>query len=112
MNLTDMFIEVRVKGRLTLALISGMLPRIVERTWTRTEEREKRAGAPTAMAKKMNIIYIRTFDDALFSMKAFSRMFTAVSSRRIAMFPPDFIPEFITPTVLFILSEFILFDIS
>lgn len=102
---TESFVS--VKGRLMFACPMGRSAKSADSILTRTDERPKRIGAPTATAKNIKITYIRTFDAARFCTKIRSRMFTAVSSRRIEIFPPEIMPELMSRIVFFISSDWI-----
>ncbi len=102
---TESFVS--VNGRLMFACPTGRSAKSADSTPTRTDERPKRIGAPAATAKNMKIVYMRTFDAARFCTNIRSRMFDAVSSRRIEIFPPEIIPEFMSSIVFFISSDWI-----
>jgi len=66
-NVNEMLIDVNVIGTFILASNVGSPLNIDVSTSTNIEERANNAGAPTATAKNMKIIYIKTLEAALFS---------------------------------------------
>ena len=71
MKVIDMLTSVMANGVWEVVSTSGNVENKLVITSTRTDDRANRNGAPAAVAKKMNITYIKVFEAALFSTNSF-----------------------------------------